>query len=62
MCHDMHDTVVVTHAGAASSRASDTVNSRLAGFASMLAVVVGLAILLSGWGLALPFGLTIGGL
>ena len=48
------------HAGAISSRASETVNSRMAGGASMLAVLVGVAILLSGWGVPLPFGLTIG--
>ena len=47
-------------AGAVSSRASETVNSRMAGGASMLAVLVGVAILLSGWGVPLPFGLTIG--
>ncbi len=41
-------------AGAVSRNASDAVNSKLATVASMVALVVGAGVLLSGFGVALP--------
>lgn len=46
-------------AGAVSRGASEEVNSRLAMFASVIALVVGAGVLLSGWGVALPFSFSL---
>lgn len=46
-------------AGAVSRGASEEVNSRLATFASVIALVVGAGVLLSGWGVALPFSFSL---
>ena len=46
-------------AGAVSRGASEAVNSRLATFASVIALVVGAGVLLSGWGVALPFSFSL---
>ncbi|KAL3134085.1 hypothetical protein ABBQ32_008510 [Trebouxia sp. C0010 RCD-2024] len=45
--------------GAVSRGASEAVNSRLATFASVVALVVGAGVLLSGWGVALPFSFSL---
>ena len=46
-------------AGAVSRGASEAVNSKLATFASAIALVVGAGVLLSGWGVALPFSFSL---
>ena len=46
-------------AGAVSRSASDAVNSKLATIASTIALVVGAGVLLSGFGVALPFSFSL---
>ena len=52
-------TLGLSVAGAVSRGASEAVNSRLATFASVIALVVGAGVLLSGWGVALPFSFSL---
>jgi len=49
----------VVFAGAVSRSASDAVNSKLATIASTIALVVGAGVLLSGFGVALPFSFSL---